>query len=157
MTARRLRLVAAPIAAIVALAGCGGDSKNVPEVSKLPLVSGAQVVTQARQCDKGANAFCAIELVVVDRRYKDSLALLLGERDLLRSNGWTGANPDTGEQAADDSPGHKLRVTYATAAGDLKGIDLNWIKRARPVTLALSHAMFAQSPTLSMMLEIGAS
>jgi hypothetical protein len=153
MTARRLSVL---VPALV-LAACGSATTRAPDVSKLPLVRGAQVVTAARQCDKGANAFCAIELVVVDKQYKDSLALLLGERDALKSSGWTGASPDTGEQAADDSPGHKLRVTYATAAGDLKGVDLGWIKRSRSVTLALSHAIFAQAPTLSMMLELGAS
>ena len=45
--------------------------------------------------------------------------------------GWTGANADTGQQRAADSPGHKLRLTYAPAAGDLQGIDLGWIKRSR--------------------------
>jgi hypothetical protein len=154
MTARRL----SPLAVgLVAAAACGSGTTRAPDVGKLPLVPGAQVVTTARQCDKGANAFCAIELVVVDKQYRDSLALLLGERDVLKSSGWTGASPDTGEQAADDSPGHKLRVTYATAAGDLKGIDLGWIKRSRSVTLALSHMIFAQAPALSMMLELGAA
>ena len=154
MTARRLSPLAV---ALVAAAACGSGTTRAPDVNKLPLVPGAQVVTKASQCDKGANAFCAVELVVVDKHYKDSLSLLLSERDALKRSGWTGTSPDTGEQAADISPGQQLRVTYATAAGDLKGIDLGWIKRSRPVTVALSHAMFARSPTLSMMLELGAS
>jgi hypothetical protein len=155
MTARRLSLTVVALAA--ALAGCGDSGNRAADVSKLPLVPGAQIVARAQQCDPGSNAFCAVELVVADHRFKTSLDLLLAQRDQLKQHGWTGANPDTGEQAADDSPGHKLRVTYATAAGDLKGIDLGWIKRSRPVAVALSHAMFAGTPTISMMLELGTS
>ena len=84
----------------------------------------------------------AIELVVSDQTYKSSHALLLSERDRLRGHGWTGVSPDTGDQLADESPGRKLRVTYATADGDLKGIDLGWIRRTRSITLASFDADF---------------
>jgi hypothetical protein len=75
----------------------------------------------------------------------------------LLKSGWTGADADSGEQRAADSPGHKLRVTYATAYGDLKGIDLGWIKRSRKLTLALSRAIFDHAAAMSMLLEVGAS
>ncbi len=91
------------------------------------------------------------------RRPRSADALVKDEHALLLKNGWTGANAETGEQHAADSPGHKLRVTYATAFGDLKGIDLGWIKRSRTLTLALSHALFAHTAAMSMLLEMGAS
>ena len=47
--------------------------------------------------------------------------LLKGERDDLLAAGWTRVNGDTGDERAAQSPGHKLRVTYASASGDLKG------------------------------------
>ena len=53
------------------------------------------------------------------------------------------------------SPGDKLRVTYATAYGDLKDIELGWISRAKPISLALSHAIFDRAAAMSVMLEIG--
>ncbi len=146
----------AALALPAAIAGCGQSGSKAPDLSKLPLVPGASVVTQAKQCDQGANAYCAWELVVADHRFKSSTDLLISEHRQLISAGWSGADGDTGEQHAADSPGHKLRVTYATADGDLKGIDLGWIRRSRAVTLALSKALFDRVPTLSFMLELGA-
>jgi hypothetical protein len=139
-----------------ALAGCGqSSSARTPDLASLPLVRGASVVAKVKDCDRGASSFCAWELVLVDRRFKSSLDLLNGEHRLLRKSGWSGANGDTGEQHAADSPGHKLRVTYATAYGDLKGIDLGWIQRPRAITLALSRALFDRAAALSVMLETG--
>jgi hypothetical protein len=129
----------------------------VPDSARLPLVSGAQIVQRVRQCDRGANAFCSLELVVVDPRYHNSLDLLTDEHQHLMSLGWTGANAEIGEERAADSPGHKLRVTFSTAGGDLKGIDLGWIHRSRKTALALSHALFDHSSALSVMLEYGPS
>jgi hypothetical protein len=142
-----------PLAILVG--GCGAASPHAPDVSRLPLVSGASVVAQAPRCDRGANGFCAVELVVVAPRFRDSVDLLKSERRQLRKLGWSGANGDTGDERAADSPGHRLRLTYATAAGDLKGIDLGWIDRSRAVTVALARALIARSPALSMMLEYG--
>jgi hypothetical protein len=157
MTAGRLSLLALP-ALIVTLAGCGqSGASHTPDLARLPLVRGARIVSQVRRCDPGANAFCGWELVVVNPRYRSSDALLRGEHRRLLKLGWTGANADTGEEHAADSPGRKLRLTYATAYGDLKGIDLGWIRRSRTVTLSLSRAMFEHASALSMLLEQGAS
>jgi hypothetical protein len=143
---------------IAALAGCGqSSSQRTPDISKLPLVSGARIVTEVHQCDKGAAGFCAYELVVIAPRYTSSMALLDSEHRHLLKLGWSGAAPDTGEQRAAESPGHKLRVTYATAFGDLKGIDLGWITRPQPITMALSRALFNRASTLSLTLETGSS
>lgn len=154
MTARRLG-VWLSLATLGALAGCGQSSGGTPDIAKLPLPPGAMVALKVQRCDKGANAFCALELVVTSTRAPNSDSLVKAEQLVLRANGWTGANADTGEQKADDSPGHKLRVTYATAFGDLLGIDNGWIKRSRKVTLALSAALFRRTPTMSMLLEAG--
>jgi len=153
-----LGYVAAIGAVAVALGGCGQSSvQHTPSLAQLPLVPGTQVTTEVRRCDPGANAFCAWELVVAGRRYGNSEALLKAEHHHLRVLGWTSADADTGQQRAQDSPGHKLRVTYATADGDLRGIDLGWITRSRQVQLALSHAMFEHTPTISILYEEGAS
>jgi len=141
-----------------ALAGCGqSTAQRTPDLSKLPLVSGTRVVTRVKRCDPGANAFCAWELVVAGRGYRSSVALLKAEHHHLRVLGWTSANADTGQQRAQDSPRHKLRVTYATPQGELQGVDLGYAKRAQPVQLALSQAMFAHTPAISILYEIGAS
>lgn len=161
MTGRRLGPVVVAVAALaiaVALAGCGGGGKtHGPNLGQLPLVDGVSVMAQVRQCDRGANAYCAIEMVVTDPSLRTSTDLVDQEHEKLRSHGWTGGAGDTAMQKAADSPGHKLRVTYATASGDLRGVDLGSIQRSRKITLALSRAMFNRAPAMSVMLEVGAS
>jgi hypothetical protein len=148
----------APVALAVAVAGCGGSSgTRIPDVRKLPLVDGARAVAQSRVCDRGASAYCALELVVVDPRYATSAALVSAEHAQLKRHGWTGANGDTGDERAADSPGGKLRVTYATAYGELKGIDLGWVKRSRTTALTLSHLFFRGVSAMSILLEVGSS
>jgi hypothetical protein len=151
----RARSLGALLGAL-ALAGCGASGAGrVPDPAKLPLLPGAHVVTEVRDCDTGANPFCAIELVVVDPSYDSSLDLLKAEQLHLKAAGWFKTDGDTGLQTGFDSPDHKLRLTYATAQGDLQGVVLGWIKRPREVALELSKEMFARSSALSMMLEVG--
>jgi hypothetical protein len=76
---------------------------------------------------------------------------------VLRKAGWSLADGDTSTETAANSPGHKLRLTYSTAADDLQQIDLGAITRPTPITHALSSAIFDQTPAMSMMLEVGAS
>ncbi len=157
MTVRRLGLATGALVAAT-LVGCGqGGGHSSPDLARLPLVAGAQIVVQAKECDSGSTAYCAVELVIADPMYKTSEDLLKGEHDRLRAAGWSGANADTGEEHAADSPGRKLRLTYATAFGDLLGVDKHWIQRPRTIQLALSHALFDRSPALSLMLEQGVS
>ena len=143
-------------ALVIGLAGCSQHATTrSPIPSQLPLVGGTSVVKQVRECDKGTNAFCAIELVVVDPSFTSSADLVKEERNRLRRSGWTGVAPDDGQQRAAESPGQKLRITYATAAADLLGIDLGWIKRPHPITVRLARAMFERSPAMSVLLEAG--
>ena len=141
----------------LALGACGGggSSSRPVSLSSLPLVDGASVLTQTRQCDGGVNSFCAIVAVIVDRGASSSGALATSEYNHLHALGWTGAAGDNGDERAANSPGHKLRVTYSTAQGDLTGIDLGWIKRPWTITSSLSRAMYQRIPTMSIMLERG--
>jgi hypothetical protein len=141
-----------------ALAGCGSSgssARHVPDVTHVPLVAGAHVVARTQQCDPGASAYCAVELVVYDHGYRNSDDLLLSEREALHAHGWTGANGDTGTESAADSPGHKLHLTYATAGGDLQGLIFHWIRRPWPIWSALSSSIFDHAPALSLVLEAG--
>ena len=118
---------------------------------------GSQIVQQFRRCDRGSNAFCAVDLVVTNRWYNASDLLTEDESQLLRDRGWSLADGDTGLQSAANSPGHKLRLTYATAENDLREIVLGNIQRPWPITYALSNTMFDRAPAMSMRLEVGAS
>jgi hypothetical protein len=151
------KTVGLAVAAVVAgLAGCGGSaSSSSPTRSDLPLVRGASVASEVRECDKGTDAFCAVELVVLGHGYGSSADLVKAERDHLKQAGWSGVAPDDGQQRAAASPGQKLRVTYATAAADLLGIDLGWIQRPRRITTRLAQTMFDRSPAMSVLLEAG--
>lgn len=152
---RALRASAAALLTLLVLTACGGSGNHYPDVAKLPLLSGTQIVVQAHECDPGASAFCAVELVVVDKDFDTSADLLLAERAYLHAHGWTGAGGDTGDESAADSPDHKLRVTYATPGGDLKAGAFNQIKRPQAVVLGLSRAIFNRQAALSVLLEDG--
>ena len=141
-----------------ALAGCGGQGAvRSPDPGALPLVGGTRVVAQVKQCDTGANAYCAIEVVVLAPSLSTSGELVAIERRVLLEHGWTRAHPDTGEEMAADSPGEKIHLNYATAYGDLLGIDLGWIHRTTAIEMALSKAMFARVPAMSLMMELGST
>ena len=161
MTARRLGVPTALLCAFALaalLGGCGsGKAQRTPTVSDIPLLPGAQIATQVRQCDSGSRAFCSIELVVLDRRYNSSDILAHDESRHLRKAGWSLADGDTSTESSANSPGHKLRLTYSTAADDLQQIDLGSISRSRPITLALANSMFDRAAAMSMILEVGAS
>jgi hypothetical protein len=144
------------VAASLLLTACGGGG-HVPDVGGLPLARGSQIIARARTCDRGANPYCAEQLVVVNPRFRTAEAFLQRERAILHGLGWTGAYPPNGNEHSDDSPSGKLHVTFATPYGDLIGIELGWIKRERAVELALSHAIFAHTPALSVMVQAGPS
>jgi hypothetical protein len=136
------------------LAGCGGGIHS-PRLSSLPLVHGTRVVTEVRRCDPGTRPYCSLELVLADPLYGSSRTFVLAERDLLRAHGWTDASPQTADELAGESPGDRFRITYATAYGDLKGIDLGWIQRTHQIKESLSSQLFAGTPAMSAQLQTG--
>jgi hypothetical protein len=158
MNANGPRWTAALLLAALSLAGCGQSSTSTgPVLTGVPLAGRTRVVAQVRRCDRGANPYCALQLVLVGARYRSSMALLSGEDRRLMALGWGPGNGDTGDEHAADSPGHKLRLTFATGALDLKDIDLGWIRRSRLIVMTLSREMFDRAPALSLMLETGPS
>jgi hypothetical protein len=150
------RVLAAAALASAAIAGCGSTGDRTPSMRQLPLPSGSRVVLSTRQCNPGSNAYCALELVVRSDRYPNSIDFAYAETRLLRRHGWTHSEAPTGIEHAAHGPGNRLQVVYASAASDLEAIDLGWIDRARPVALALSHALFHHISTLSIYLQFGA-
>jgi hypothetical protein len=144
------------ILALALLAGCGSNNRSASlNLRQLPLIDGARVIAQARQCDVGSNAYCALQAVIVDRRFTSSGALTAGEDRLLHRLGWKSSAGDDGDEAAADSPGQRLRVTFATAMNDLIGLDEKWITRPWPIWAALDQTMFDGVPAMSLMLEEG--
>jgi hypothetical protein len=137
-----------------AVAGCGQSSRS-PVAEHLPLVPGSSVIVKVRECNRGANPYCSLEMVVQNPTYRSPRRLVFDERDYLYHHGWRAASPDTGVELAAESPGHKLRVTYATALQDLKGVDLGWIARPPSIEHALDRAVFDHVPTMSVLLEVG--
>ena len=148
-------LLATAAFACSVLAGCGGSGDRGPSLAGLPLPPGAAVTVSQRTCDRGASAYCSLQLVVVGHHYHTSQQLLRAERRVLRHGHWAHANAPEGLELAADSPSDRLWVTYATAKDDLQAVELGWIKRVRPVTVALSHAMFANTSAMSMLLVLG--
>jgi hypothetical protein len=137
----------------LALAGCGQSTQlGNPQI---PLVRGAQVLQQVRRCDEGSEAFCSLAMVVIDPLKKSSGDFLVAEREHLRKLGWTLQEGEIGQERSAVSPGRKLRIVYATAAGDLLALDQSWIKRPQPIGKTLSRTLFAQLPAISLMVEAG--
>jgi len=151
-------MAAGAVAVAVAVAGCG-TSADVRAVglAEVPLPGGAQISAHIRSCDRGANAYCAEQLVVVAPALSTAKALEVSEKRLLAARGWTITRGADALQQAADSPGHELRLYYATAYDDLLGIDSNWIQRAPPISDSLSTAMFDRAPAISIMLVRGSS
>ena len=158
MRAKRSWLTGLLAASCLVLAGCGaGDNPRAFGLTDVPLPSGAQIATHVRSCDRGANPYCAEQLVVVGPHYQSSAALLAGEKQVLAERGWTTTAGADGVEKGADSPGHELRLTYATAYEDLLGIDSSWIQRRPPIAHALSTEMFDRASAISLMLVRGSS
>ena len=150
-----MKRVAAVAAIGLGLSGCGSSGVRSSDENRLPMVPGTRVVERVRQCDQGSNAYCAIELVVVAPHMHTSWDLVNAETKLLGHRRWTFEDASNGDEHAAQSPGDKLRVTYATEYGDLQGIDLGWIQRSHRITMALSKALFDRAAAMSVMLEVG--
>ncbi|MEO6857832.1 MAG: hypothetical protein ABI323_04505 [Solirubrobacteraceae bacterium] len=147
----------AAVALVLSLAGCGQSAQSrTPSVAAVPLPARARVLAQVTRCNPGANQYCAVQLVVVGR-YGSSDALLRSERKYLKSLGWGLVNAQTADEHAAESPGHKFHLVFATAALDLKDVDLGWVRRSRTIARVLSQTMINRQSALSLMLESGAA
>ncbi len=151
------RLAPVALGLVLSLAGCGRSAHNrTPSVAAVPLPARVHVLAHVTRCDPGANRYCAVQLVVVGR-YRSSDALLRIERQNLQSLGWGLVNAPTGVEHAAESPGHRFHLVFATAALDLKGVDLGWVTRSPAIAHVLSQTMINRQSALSLMLESGAA
>lgn len=158
---RRAAALATVVAIGVGVAGCGLGipAKRSLSVTGVPLPAGTRVIVRVHRCNGGAHAFCALQFVLVAAagRYPSSDALLAAETAQLHRVHWGQAQGDTIHESAAESPGHRLRVTYATANLDLQAIDESRIQRAPTIARALSREMYARASALSIMLQAGSS
>jgi hypothetical protein len=157
---RRALVLPLALATAAALSSCGqGSAPGTPSASGLPLASGSRILVSARRCDRGAHPYCALDLVLAAPagRYRSSGALMRAETDRLRGAGWSQTEGDTIHETAAESPGHRLRVTYAQAGEDLLSIEQARIQRSGPIARTLSRELFARAPALSLMLQAGSS
>jgi hypothetical protein len=144
------------VGVMIATTGRGGTPRAIG-LRNIPLPAGTRVVTRVRSCDRGVNPYCALQVVIVGDRYPSSTALRAAYGQQLASLGWTTAKGPDGNETAADSPGHELRLTFATAYEDLLGVDSKWIQRTSAVSHSLSTTMFDRAPALSIMLLRGSS
>jgi hypothetical protein len=141
---------------VIVTTGRGGTPRAIG-LRNIPLPAGTRVVSHVRSCDRGINPYCALQVVIVGDHYPTSTALRAAYGQQLAKQGWTVAKGPDGNETAADSPGHELRLTYATAYEDLLGVDSKWIQRTAAVSHSLSTAMFDRAPALSLMLVRGSS
>jgi hypothetical protein len=155
----RASAAVATAAAIVGLAGCGGQG-NTPvsaSLADMPLAPGAKVVWHQRRCDAGISSYCSIQFVLAGPRYASSAALRDAQLALLKRAGWGFAHGQTDAERAAQSPHRNLRVTYATAFNDLLSLDQGTIERVPGAGRALSRQLFSRTPALSGILQTGIS
>ena len=151
-------LLAAVVAvAIVILATGRGGTPRAIGLRNIPMLPGTRVLTKVRSCDPGVHTYCSLQVVIIGDRYPTSQALRTSYGANLIKLGWTTTKGPDGNETAADSPGHELRLTFATAYEDLLGVDSNWIQRTAAISHSLSAAMFDRAPTLSIMLLRGSS
>ena len=148
--------VVVAVAIVVVTTGRGGTPRAIG-LKDIPMIAGTRVMTRARSCDRGVHSYCALQVVLVGDRHQTSQALRVAYRAHLHKLGWTTTMGPDGNETAADSPGHELRLTFATAFEDLLGVDSNWIQRTAEVTHSLSSTMFDRAPALSIMVLRGSS
>jgi hypothetical protein len=144
------------VAVAVTATGRGGTPRAIG-LKDIPMIPGTRVLTTVRSCDPGVHQYCSLQVVIVGQTYHTSQALRNTYGANLLKLGWTTTKGPDGNETAADSPGHELRLTFATAYEDLLGVDSNWIQRTAAISHSLSSAMFQRAPTLSIMLLRGSS
>jgi hypothetical protein len=146
----------AAVALVIIVTGRGGTPRAIG-LKDIPMVAGTRVMTKVRSCDRGASRYCALQVVIVGDRYPTSEELRTTYGAKLLKLGWTTTKGPDGNETAADSPGHELRLTFATAYEDMLGVDSNWIQRTAAISHSLSATMFDRAPALSLMLLRGSS
>jgi hypothetical protein len=144
------------VAVVVTATGRGGTPRAIG-LNDIPMVAGTRVMTRVRSCDRGVHPYCALQVILVGEGHRTSQALRKAYAARLHKLGWTTTMGPDGNETAADSPGHELRLTYATAYEDLLGVDSNWVQRTAEITHSLSSTMFDRAPALSIMLLRGSS
>lgn len=153
-TVRSRRWALGPLGLVtLMLAGCGQGTRL--ENAQVPLVAGARVLQQIRRCDDGSHVFCALDMVVTDPYFQNGGQLLVSERRYLRHLGWSLEEGEIGQERSAISPGHRFRIIYATAAGELLALDLGWVQRPPPIALTLSRTLFDRQAAISLRVEAG--
>ena len=151
-------VLAAVVVGVLAIVSSGrGGTPRAIGLRNIPMPAGTRVVSKVRSCDRGINPYCALQVVVVGDRYPSSTALRAAYGQQLAKLGWTMAKGPDGNETAADSPGHEVRLTYATAYEDLLGVDSKWIQRTAAISHSLSTTMFDRASALSIMLVRGSS
>jgi hypothetical protein len=148
--------VVVAVAVVIVATGRGGTPRAIG-LQNIPVVPGTRVMATVRSCDRGADPYCSLQVVLVGTRRQSSAALRATYGQRLLKLGWTTTRGPDGNETGADSPGHELRLTFATAYEDLLGIDSNWIQRTAAISHALSSTMFDRAPALSVMLLRGSS
>ncbi len=151
-----LLAVIVAVAIVIVATGHGGTPRDIG-LRDIPMVPGTRVLTKERSCDPGVHPYCSLQVVIVGDRYRTSQALRETYGANLLKLGWTTTKGPDGNETAADSPGHELRLTFATAYEDLLGVDSNWIQRTAAISHSLSSVMFDRAPALSLMLLTGSS
>ena len=151
---RKPPIVAVGLLALT-LSACGGGRRL--DSPRLPLVSGARVAYQEKSCDTGQHVFCGVQMVVSDRRFTSSGALVAGEARRLQHLGWTLQQGEIDQERSALSPSGKLRIIYASAPQELLAIDFGWSTRTPALTSSLDRAMFDRIPAMLLVLEAGPS
>jgi hypothetical protein len=122
-----------------------------------PLVSGARVVYQEKNCDAGQHVFCGVEMVVADRQLTSSGALVTEEARRLQRLGWTLQQGEINQESSALSPSGKLRIIYASAPQELLAIDFGWATRTPALISSLDRSMLNRTPAILLVLEAGPS
>ncbi|HTU95404.1 MAG TPA: hypothetical protein VMF14_06150, partial [Solirubrobacteraceae bacterium] len=128
-------IVAAVVAVVIVVATTGrGGTPRAIGLKDIPMVAGTRVMTRVSSCDRGVHPYCSLQVVIVGDRPQTSEALRKAYQAKLLKLGWTTTMGPDGNETAADSPGHELRLTFATAYEDLLGIDSNWVQRTAEIT-----------------------
>src|SRR5437588_437944 len=118
--------------------GASANNPTSPSSSRIPTSRASPITTSASRA--GAPAQPGLERILRHRPGRDQPPLQIvghpraGRESRPAQARVVAVRRGHGLQSAANSPGHKLRLTYATAVGDLREVVLGIIKRPWPIT-----------------------